>query len=91
MLKTIANDKDIHKNLVTHIFRHTHVSKLAEQGWPLNVIQHRVGHGNSRITRQIYLHITKKVKNAAIQRLNDFPDSDTILAETKKAEKMKVI
>ena len=28
---------------------------------------------------------------AAIQRLNDFPDSDTILAETKKAEKMKVI
>ncbi len=93
VLKTIASDKDIHKNLVTHIFRHSHVSKLAEQGWPLNVIQHRVGHGNSRITRSIYLHITKKVKNAAINRLNDFPDSDTILAETKKAEKekMKVI
>ena len=91
VLKTIAKDKHIHKKLVTHIFRHTHVSKLAEQGWPLNVIQHRVGHGNSRITRQIYLHITKKVKNAAIQRLNIFPDSDTILAETKKSEKMKVI
>lgn len=91
VLKTIAKKKHIQKNLVTHIFRHTHVSKLAEQGWPLNVIQHRVGHGNSRITRSIYLHITKKVKNAAINRLKDFPSSNTILAENQNKPKMKVI
>lgn len=91
VLKTIAKKEKIHKKLVTHIFRHTHVSKLAEQGWPLNVIQHCVGHGNSRITRNIYLHITKKVKDAAIDRLQDFPNSQTILQENRNKPKLKVV
>ncbi len=91
MLKTIAKKEEIHKNLVTHIFRHTHVSKLAEQGWPLNVIQHRVGHSNSTITQKIYLHITNKVKNTAIERLKNFPDSQTILQEDKNKSKLKVV
>lgn len=91
VLKTIAKKEKIHKKLVTHIFRHTHVSKLAEQGWSLNVIQHRVGHGNSRITRNIYLHITKKVKDAALDRLQDFPDSHTIMQENQSKPKLKVV
>lgn len=50
------------KTLSTHIFRHTHISKLAELGVPLPVIQDRVGHEDSKITQQIYLHVTKKMK-----------------------------
>ncbi|MFQ6322569.1 tyrosine-type recombinase/integrase [Lactococcus garvieae] len=51
------------KDLSTHIFRHTHVSKLAEVGVPLHVIQRRVGHKNEGITKDIYLHITQRMKN----------------------------
>ena len=48
------------KQITSHIFRHTHVSKLAEEGYPLSLITDRVGHGDSDITRKIYLHITHK-------------------------------
>ena len=50
------------KRISTHIFRHTHISKLAELEVPLYVIQRRVGHSSSKITEKIYLHITEKVK-----------------------------
>lgn len=50
------------KPLSSHIFRHTHISKLAEIGVPMYVIQDRVGHEDSKITQQIYLHVTKKTK-----------------------------
>lgn len=61
---------NIGKNLSTHIFRHTHVSKLAELGVPLYVIQHNVGHSKSRITEQVYLHITKNTQQALRNSLN---------------------
>lgn len=51
------------KKLSSHIFRHTHVSKLAELGVPLYAIQDRVGHENSKLTETIYLHVTKNVRD----------------------------
>lgn len=48
--------------LTSHIFRHTHVSKLAEQGIPLEMIKKRVGHSDSKITEEIYYHITGKAR-----------------------------
>lgn len=50
------------KRVSTHIFRHTHISKLAELEVPSYVIQRRVGHSSSKITEKIYLHITEKMK-----------------------------
>lgn len=69
VLNSIAKRQNIHKTLGSHIFRHTHVSILADMGVPLYVIQHRVGHGNSRITREIYLHVTKKAKRNLSEKL----------------------
>lgn len=46
----------------THIFRHTHISKLAEKGYSLDLISKRVGHEDSDITKKIYYHITKKAQ-----------------------------
>ncbi|MFC4771924.1 tyrosine-type recombinase/integrase [Enterococcus hermanniensis] len=57
----------IDKPLSLHIFRHTHISKLAELGVPLYVIQDRVGHEHSDITEKIYTHVTKNSK----QRLKE--------------------
>nr|WP_242459303.1 site-specific integrase [Enterococcus faecium] len=61
-LRNHKADMKIDKKLSSHIFRHTHISKLAELGTPLYAIQDRVGHENSDITEKIYLHVTKGVK-----------------------------
>lgn len=49
----------IHKHITLHKLRHTHASLLAESGATLEQIQSRLGHQDNKITRQIYLHITK--------------------------------
>ena len=46
--------------ITPHALRHTHVSLLAEQGYPLDAISRRVGHENSKITEDIYMHVTQK-------------------------------
>ena len=55
-------EKPIQKNLTSHIFRHTLVSRLAENRVPLKAIMDRVEHADAKTTTQIYTHITKKLK-----------------------------
>lgn len=63
---TALNSKHIFKKHIhSHLFRHTHVSLLAEAGVPLEVIQERLGHSTDVTTRKIYLHITEKQKENA--------------------------
>lgn len=50
------------RRLTPHALRHTHVSLLAEAGVPLETISRRLGHNDSAITREIYLHVTKTVE-----------------------------
>lgn len=50
------------KHLHPHIFRHSHVAILAEQGVDLDAIARRLGHASSSITRAIYYHVTEKQK-----------------------------
>ena len=56
-------EKPIQKNLTSHIFRHTLVSRLAENNVPLKAIMDRVGHADAKTTIQIYTHVTKKMKS----------------------------
>lgn len=48
--------------LTPHALRHTHVALLAEQGIPLDAISRRLGHKDSKITANVYFHVTKKLK-----------------------------
>lgn len=57
-----TSEKTFGRPVTTHALRHTQVSLLAEAGVPLETITRRVGHGDSKITKEIYLHITKKMK-----------------------------
>lgn len=60
------------RNITTHVMRHTHTSLMAEAGVPLEVISRRLGHSDSKTTRDIYLHITQKQKekdNQAIEQI----------------------
>lgn len=58
--------------LTSHIFRHTHVSKLAEQGVALEMIKKRVGHADSKITEEIYYHITGKARTDFEHQIDAF-------------------
>lgn len=69
-LRTAKKELGIDKPLSTHIFRHTHISKLAELGVPLYVIQNRVGHESSKITQTIYLHVTENAKDQLKDKLD---------------------
>ena len=62
LLRRCKKELGIPKILSSHTFRHTNVSKLAELGVPLYIIQNRLGHSDSEITSRIYLHVTKKAK-----------------------------
>lgn len=53
----------IQKNLTSHIFRHTLVSRLSENNVPLKAIMDRVAHSDAKTTTQIYTHITKQMKS----------------------------
>ncbi|QLL73834.1 tyrosine-type recombinase/integrase [Lactobacillus crispatus] len=89
VLKSIMKRQNIKKNLVTHIFRHTHVSMLADMGVPLYVIQRRVGHGDSRVTREIYLHVTKQAKKELAQKLDKIQAFVRPTAEKQRDSKVQ--
>lgn len=65
IFRTINNQHIFKKHIYAHLFRHTHVSLLAEAGVSLEVIQERLGHSNDIITRTVYLHITERQKENA--------------------------
>ena len=71
-LRVFVDKNKWKKQITSHIFRHTHVSKLAEEGYPLSLITDRVGHSSSEITRKIYLHITKKEHLEFDKSMQDF-------------------
>lgn len=61
----------IDKHLTSHIFRHTLVSRLAENNVPLKAIMARVGHSDSRTTNKIYTHVTKKMDDNILNLLDN--------------------
>lgn len=56
-----ASERVLGRKITAHALRHTHASLLFAAGVSLDTISRRLGHENSRITREIYLHITEKL------------------------------
>lgn len=54
--------KVIGREITPHTLRHTHASLMMEKGMSEEAISRRLGHTDSRITKQIYLHVTQKMK-----------------------------
>ena len=69
-LRTTKRSLKLEKKLSTHIFRHTHISQLAELNIPLKSIMERVGHHSPSTTLKIYTHVTKKMKTDLLEQLN---------------------
>ncbi|MFV0556271.1 MAG: tyrosine-type recombinase/integrase [Lactovum sp.] len=69
-LKSAAEHKEIDKTVTSHIFRHSHVSLLAEMNLPLKSIMERIGHSDASTTLKIYNHVTRKAKQDVLDALN---------------------
>lgn len=65
-------ENPIPKDITSHIFRHTLVSRLAENKVPLKAIMERVGHSDAKTTIQIYTHVTKKMKTEITSILENY-------------------
>lgn len=59
----------IGRKLTPHALRHTHTAMLAESGVPLEVISRRLGHSSSKITREVYMHVTDNMRKRDRDRL----------------------
>ncbi|CAM3193695.1 tyrosine-type recombinase/integrase [Lactococcus hircilactis] len=70
-LKEAAKKIELGKNVTSHIFRHTHVSILAEDNIPLKAIMERVGHSDANTTLSIYNHVTKKSREQITHSLDN--------------------
>ncbi|WP_121615261.1 tyrosine-type recombinase/integrase [Virgibacillus halodenitrificans] len=67
----IKNRHDL-KNIRLHDLRHTMVTYLLSQGESILNVQERAGHSSSKITTDIYGHVTKKVRKTTADRFNKF-------------------
>lgn len=59
----------IGRRLTTHALRHTHVALMAEAGVDLETISRRLGHADSKVTREIYFHVTQKMQENDRQKI----------------------
>lgn len=61
--------KAIGRPITAHTLRHTHASLLLANGIGIETIARRLGHENSNVTREIYLHITEKLTERDNQQI----------------------
>lgn len=67
------SEKIIGRRITPHALRHTHASLLAANGMDIEAIQRRLGHSNSKITKEVYIHTTSELKKRdadAISRIS---------------------
>jgi integrase len=80
-MKRLLKKTFITKHATPHIFRHTHISMLAEAEVDIATIMKRVGHDDMTTTMKIYTHVTNKMKKNTTNKMkNTFGD---ILEMTK--------
>lgn len=57
------SDQILGRHITPHALRHTTASLLFADGVPLDVVSRMLGHKDSQITREIYLHVTEELKS----------------------------
>ena len=71
----VTSERALGREVTTHILRHTHTSLLAQNHMDLEAIAKRLGHKDSKVTREVYLHVTAAMKKEE----NDLLDGTKLL------------
>ena len=71
-IKEAVKMSSIDKRVTTHTLRHTHISTLAQLGINIKAIQDRVGHSDYKTTLEIYTHVTDKMAQDMMNKLENF-------------------
>lgn len=62
--------KAIGRHITPHTLRHTHASVLFARGVDLQAVSERLGHSDSKITKEIYLHKLQELKEKENRQLD---------------------
>lgn len=62
--------KAIGRSITPHTLRHTHASILFARGMDLQAVSERLGHSDSKITKEIYLHKLQELKEKENRQLD---------------------
>ena len=62
--------KAIGRGITPHTLRHTHASILFARGMDLQAVSERLGHSDSKITKEIYLHKLQELKEKEKRQLD---------------------
>jgi len=60
------------KRVTTHIFRHTFITLMIEQGVELSLIAKHVGHSNTDMIQKVYAHFTNKMDDDLKSAVDNF-------------------
>lgn len=63
-------ERVLHRSMTLHSLRHSHASLMFEAGASLESVSLRLGHADSKVTRDIYLHYTDRKKEEYNQTFN---------------------
>lgn len=55
------------QHISPHVLRHTHAVHLLEAGADVKYVADRLGHADTKITMNIYLHVSKKIEHDAME------------------------
>ncbi len=55
-----------------HDFRDTHATRLIEAGADIKAVSKRLGHSTIKTTYEIYVRVTSKMKNDAVEKFEQF-------------------
>lgn len=67
-----VSEETIGRKITPHATRHTTASLMFEQGFTIDEVQHRLRHADSEVTREVYTHITKALRQKENERIDRF-------------------
>ena len=73
VFKAAVRECGIYKKVSVHTLRHSYATHLLEKGVNLRLIQEYLGHKSPKTTA-IYTHLTRRVKDAGFQAINEMVD-----------------
>ena len=65
-----TSERVLNRRITPHTLRHTHCSMLAAKGMNLEAISARLGHDDSKVTKEIYLHRMEELKEKENRQLD---------------------